>query len=220
MCHFEWHSFVLKGANIKTIWLIDTNGLFHIITLRTSQKHLAGFSNVCVPSLCCAVCVPCVRRCAGLLTKEAVDDSKQATHGADDGRDDIIFPLYLQSAGIDLGHACPGGPSARPRGICHPGSMLEAQLEDVQQLAVAAAELHWVQLIRLVQLLGGDEHTDTFSLTCGVKHVEGGRRVDVEHEGFTQIFLLLALALANMLVNCMWVCGGGGKQVIEEINRW
>lgn len=90
--------------------------------------------------MCCAVLhVPCVRCCAGPLTKEAVDDSKQATHGADDGRDDIIFPLYLQSAGIDLGHACPG---ARPRGICHPGSMLKAQLEEVQQLAVAAAELH------------------------------------------------------------------------------
>lgn len=80
---------------------------------------------------CAVVCV--------LLTKEAVDDSKQATHGADDGRDDIIFPLYLQSAGIDLGPACPGGCGAQPCGICHPGSMLEAQLVDVQKLAVAAS---------------------------------------------------------------------------------
>lgn len=80
--------------------------------------------------------MPCGVVCA--LTKEAVDDSKQATHGANDGRDDIIFPLYLQSADVDLGPICPGGCGAQPCGIFHPGSMLEAQLVDVQQLAVAA----------------------------------------------------------------------------------
>lgn len=67
-------------------------------------------------SLDVKVCEP-----AGILTKEAVDDAKQATHGADDGRDDIILPLYLQTAGVDLGHACPGPFRAQPSGICHSG---------------------------------------------------------------------------------------------------
>lgn len=62
------------------------------------------------------VCEP-----AGILTKEAVDDAKQATHGADDGRDDIILPVYLQTTGVDLGYACPGRFSAQPGGICHSG---------------------------------------------------------------------------------------------------
>lgn len=104
--------------------------------------------------------------CAALhvlsLTKEAVDDSKQATHGADDGRDDIILPLYLQSAGIDLGPARPRGCRAQPCGICHPGWRLEVQLVDVQQLEVAPS--HRVQLIQLT--VGGDDNTETLSLTC------------------------------------------------------
>lgn len=43
-----------------------------------------------------------------ILTKEAVDDAKQATHGADDGRDDIILSLYLQTAGVYLGYSRTG----------------------------------------------------------------------------------------------------------------
>lgn len=54
-----------------------------------------------------------------ILTKEAVDDAKQTTHGTDDGRDDIILSLYLQAAGVNLRHACPGPPGAEPGGICH-----------------------------------------------------------------------------------------------------
>lgn len=30
-----------------------------------------------------------------ILTKEAVDDAKQAAHGTNDSRDDLIFPLNL-----------------------------------------------------------------------------------------------------------------------------
>lgn len=61
----------------------------------------------------------------GVLTKEAVDDAKQATHGADDGRDDIILSLNLQAAGVDLNHACLCPIRAQPRGVCHSGQMSE-----------------------------------------------------------------------------------------------
>ena len=57
----------------------------------------------------------------GILTKEAVDDAEQATHGAYDGRDDIILPLYLQTAGVDLDRACPGPLGAQPAEVCHYG---------------------------------------------------------------------------------------------------
>lgn len=67
---------------------------------------------------------------AGILTKEAVDDAKQATHGADDGRDDVILPLYLQTAGVNVGHACPAHFRAQPGGICHFGYMWEAAVWD------------------------------------------------------------------------------------------
>lgn len=62
----------------------------------------------------------------GILTKEAVDDAEQAAHGADDGRDDIILPLYLQATGINLSYACPRRFGAQPIGICHSGCMSEA----------------------------------------------------------------------------------------------
>ena len=68
------------------------------------------------------------------LTKEAVDDAEQTTHGADDGRDDVILPLYLQTASVDLGHACPGRSGAHPRGICHSGLMWEAEVWDEGRL--------------------------------------------------------------------------------------
>lgn len=55
-----------------------------------------------------------------ILTKEAIDDAEQAAHGADDGRDDIIFPFYLQAT-VNLGYACPRRFGAQPSGICHSG---------------------------------------------------------------------------------------------------
>lgn len=57
----------------------------------------------------------------GILTKEAVDDAEQATHGADDGRDDIILPVYLQTTDIN-----PHSFRAKGSGICHSGRTWEA----------------------------------------------------------------------------------------------
>lgn len=58
---------------------------------------------------------------AGILTEEAVDDAKQATHGGDDRRDDIIFPIYLQATGVNLGYAGPRRLRTQPSGIGHSG---------------------------------------------------------------------------------------------------
>lgn len=86
--------------------------IFEGCTMEISlQLHKTTFSSLDVK-----VCEP-----LGILTKEAVDDAKQATHGADDGRDDIILSLYLQTAGVYLGHACTGPFGAQPSGICHSG---------------------------------------------------------------------------------------------------
>lgn len=56
-----------------------------------------------------------------ILTEEAVDDSKQAAHGTDDGRDDVVLPLYLQAAGVHLGRSCRGPVGAQPGEIRHSG---------------------------------------------------------------------------------------------------
>lgn len=137
------------------------------------EKISAGFQT-CVHALCCVCC------CAGLLTKEAVDDSKQATHGADDGRDDVILPLYLQSAGIDLGHACPGGSGARPRGICHPGSMPEAQLGCGCSAACSGGGVTLSPSHPARPAVGGDKHIDSFRIKHWYRaragRKKGGRR--------------------------------------------
>lgn len=44
-------------------------------------------------SLTVCYVILCFRLLYIILTKEAVDDAKQTTHGADDRRDDVILPL-------------------------------------------------------------------------------------------------------------------------------
>lgn len=63
---------------------------------------------------------------AEVLTKEAVDYAEKAAHGADDGRDNVIFSGCFQTAGVDLSHAGPLHFEAHLSGISHSGWTLKA----------------------------------------------------------------------------------------------
>lgn len=95
-----------------------------ILAAQMSQSaEIAGLSARGAGDACASTAVVVVVLVVQGLTEEAVDNAKQATHGADDRRDDLILPLDLQAADVNISPAGPrpiqtGRP---PGGVCHPG---------------------------------------------------------------------------------------------------
>lgn len=200
---------------IKTIWLIDTNVLFHIMDIMDVLKTSHSDFPMCVPSLCCVACALCALLCGAphqrssrwFQTGNTWSRWRQGWHHISSlspecrHRPRPRLPRRpRRSAPWDLpSWINAGGPTWGCSAACGGGG------------GVTLSPTHPAR-----PAVGGDEHTDTFSLTCGIKHVEGGRRVDVEHEGLHRFSFYWHWQICWLIV-CEYV---GKKQVIEEINRW